>query len=245
MADDVWDNEIAAAALVVDKLGAQESVPRDVSGAQNTHDFDVMLRDGRLIALEVTQAIDGNVPAFLEGPTPALPNGVYGHWHVSATPATRRSKLDPHLGSFIQQMVCQGQDEAFLGPYEADPAAAALYDRGLRAVCKLDSKRDLLEVGLASQGSSYGLDDLVQLVEVKAKLPNKVDKLKAAESDERHLFVWVDLLSYVEMTSALLEEALPTEIPQIPESVDRVWLAGNWSGARVISYSRNHGWVEH
>ncbi len=58
MAQDDWNEEVDAAHIVADVLGAHRVVCRDVSGAPpSTHDFDLHIGK-RVVALEVTTATD-------------------------------------------------------------------------------------------------------------------------------------------------------------------------------------------
>ena len=59
-----WDNEQAAANIVC-QLCEGSATKRDIPGAPpSTHDYDIHLADGTCIALEVTQALGGEVLAM-------------------------------------------------------------------------------------------------------------------------------------------------------------------------------------
>jgi hypothetical protein len=79
-----------------------------------------------------------------------------------------------------------------------------------------------------SEGVGSDAGQLNALVVERAE--TKVDKLRATDADERHLFVWVDSSHpAAEMAFSLLA---PPPAPTIPEGIDVVWLAEpiSWPG---------------
>jgi len=56
--------ELAAADVIADALGGRWESRDGEDAPPGMHDFDVILPDGRCIALEVTSAIDGAVVAL-------------------------------------------------------------------------------------------------------------------------------------------------------------------------------------
>jgi hypothetical protein len=235
--------ELAAADVVAGALGGHwES--RDAAGdPPGMHDFDVMLPDGRCIALEVTSAIDGAVVALSHAafgtearqqhwPAPRLAND----WIV--TIPRRQVRVAEMMRAMLAIL------EAFEehGHADVDPHVNYAYvsPRSEMPAPVVDSARRMVELrvtrarALAPQmdgdaemfitisGGIAGDPDAVNRLVVERAEPKR-KKLARASADERHLFVWLDgTQPGAELAVAKMP---PPPGPQIPSEVDVVWLA--------------------
>jgi hypothetical protein len=84
--------------------------------------------------------------------------------------------------------------------------------------------------------------------EVEQAAVDNLDKLRRAEADERHLFIWVGH-RHATLGTWKFEEHLPTLPLNIPEGVDAVWIAPTWHGDelsvitdRVWCFRPGEGW---
>ncbi len=70
------------------------------------------------------------------------------------------------------------------------------------------------------------------------------EKLQRADADERHLFVPVHYTGVNDSVSLGLmfhNDALPSDPPPVPEYIDALWLAPQFS-RRVLLWTRDEGW---
>jgi hypothetical protein len=233
--------EQVAGQIVAQQLGGQER-GRDVAGAPpGTHDFDITLADGRLIALEVTSAADGAQEALRslalgrDWKAPSLRH----HWWLgvpkdgSIKVKALMTKVVPHLEVLERHNVEQvgGGNRADrrnppVGVHEevAD-AAHGVFDLGADRATRLGApKRGETALVMASLrgGAGSNFDLLNDLVARCAKA--KAEKLVAAAGDERHLFVWMrPSASDAELAMATLPP--PVSTPAIPDGINVTWVA--------------------
>jgi hypothetical protein len=73
-------------------------------------------------------------------------------------------------------------------------------------------------------GHGANIEELNQLVEEHAA--SNIKKLRLANVDERHLYVWVNATT-PDAELALHIGETPTSIPTLPEDIDAVWV-GSW-----------------
>jgi len=232
--------EEVAGQIVARQLGGQEQA-RDVGGAPpSTHDFDIKLPDGRLIALEVTSAADGAIEALRnlafgrEWKAPSLGH----HWWLgvpndgSVKVKALMTQVVPHLEVLEQHDIEQvggggRSDRRPPGGVDEDVATAArgVFKLGADRATRLDAPKSgetaLVMVSLhGGAGSNFDLlNDLVGgCSEAKAK------KLAAATGDERHLFIWMrPSVADAELAMATLPP--PESTPELPDGINVVWVA--------------------
>lgn len=235
--------EQRAAKLLSRTLGAIAVVPRDIPPAQATHDFDIVLSDRSVVAVEVTQSIDGDFHALLKARHHQL-DGIAGTWELLALPNARIRRHRHDLARFISELEQQGVTTLFLDQHSDNTSEQHLARHGFEALRWLSDEPGGLKVGPAAQCGSFGGDTLADVATELATLEDNRRKLETASASERHLFVWVDFSKNEEMVS-LMYEPLPINPPFIPGHIDRVWIAGSWDAGPVISYSEKGGWASH
>jgi hypothetical protein len=69
---------------------------------------------------------------------------------------------------------------------------------------------------------------------VETTVRDNIDKLRRAEADERHLFVWVDSSNALS-ESAMAQFDLPLSPPDLEPGIDTVWIAAWMRGVRSES----------
>jgi len=236
--------ELEAAHLVAEVLGGQAN-SRDVTGRgaiDGTHDFDVTLSDGKVVALEVTtaarQEMVGTFAAlggFVDAKFPSLTH----NWSL-----TGRHPDDEHRGPQIRQLLRSG--DALLRDLEAadvskfdevhrsappvtDPVAQEavrrLHQLGVfagQAMGVAPAGEAFVAVALVGGGGSVDPDALNQSVtrETQANLA----KLERSGGDELHLFVWIDGSMFSEEMAMYLRNVPPSG-PLLPPSITTVWAA--------------------
>ncbi len=213
---------------------------RDVPGAPDaTHDLDVVLTDGRTIALEVTSAGNHEIEGLrrlLLGRSWQAPS-LRRHWWLGV-PDDPRIKVKELMRKIVVYLdVLERHDVEQVGgglrprqlpagtPSQVARAAHAIFDLGVHRATRLDppepGETPLLMTSL--NGGVTGSVDLINKT-VEQCAEKKAAKLRAADGDERHLFVWLlASASGVELGMATL--GMPTSPPRLPLGVDVAWVA--------------------
>jgi hypothetical protein len=235
--------ELAAADVVADALGGRWELRDGEGDPPGMHDFDVILPDGRCIALEVTSAIDGAVVALSDAafgregrqqrwPAPGLAND----WIVTIPQrpvrvAEMMSAMLPILEAFEEHGhadVDPHINYAYVSPRSEMPApvveaARQMVELGVtRARALAPRLEGDAEMFITINGGIAGDPGAVNQLVVERAEPKR-KKLARASADERHLFVWLDgTQPDAELAVAKMP---PPPAPEIPSEVDVVWLA--------------------
>jgi hypothetical protein len=242
--------EIAAGGLIAEILGGRAE-PKDVRGAPDaTIDLLIVdLPDEQVVALEVTSAansavVSQNRAAF--GATWSSPELVH-NWMVGIGRQDPTESIRDLMAQVIPIVVMLERTGETAVEVRYDPryqprpaersdemhdAMVKMFDLGVYAA-RLWSEPEEVRPGQLipsiSQGVSSDPGQINELVVERAE--KKVDKLRAAEADERHLFVWMDS-SHAEAELAFATLA-PPPAPTIPKGIDVVWLVepAGWPGS--------------
>lgn len=242
-----WDNEVSAAALVSVVLGGHPE-RTDTAGAQQTHDFDIVLTDGQVVALEVTREVDPAVRSqhALEDKLDwSSFDDLNGFWHVSVIEPCDVKALHSELPGVLAEMQLEGLTVVSLDRRaEQHGTLAKLRRLGAVAAVRLqDRSPGEIALNSAPIASSTAIDVPVDVANAHLSRPDNVRKLRAARADERHLFVWIT----VDRTAAVASFALgslPTAPPLLPDGVDAVWLATAYEPPTVWRFHRVGGWAD-
>lgn len=267
-----WDEEDAAAALVVRLLGGR-SVPVDPGGGPvQLHDFDLLLDDGS-IAFEVTRHNRETAVQTRSEVTrrnwsfPAL----RGLWFVDTIDSFRVRALHAEIERLLAQLEERHIKSVILRKdvFEADrdriqpglrehretlerggalTTGRRLYELGARSVYVLDTvPGGRVIVGHAPDGGSTGPSVMVDVAELHANLTDNANKLAAAgDRAQRHLFVWAEH-SRGELVAAMQMATdgpigRPTISPRLPDEIDAVWLATASDPCTLWRFHRLLGW---
>ena len=238
---DLDPREIAAADLVMSMIGGR-AVPKDDADApEKTVDFLLEdLPDLRTAALEVTSIADPEVVSQLRaafGRTWSSPD-LSLIWAVALSrsdPNQNVSRLVKTMTPLLVMFEREGETKVevdYSPRYRPKPAGVkdemhgariTMFDNGVsRAQVwntpEQDKHGEILFMIREGVSSDPGLlNDLV--VDCAKK---KVEKLRATDATERHLFIWMDsTYPSAELAFATLP---PPPAPSIPKDVDVVWL---------------------
>jgi len=232
--DRLKPDEQLAAEVLQSRLGGTID-PKDVCGAQATHDFDLVLADGQRIAVEVTNAADEDMER-LRGeserryPAPRLAV----NWRVRL-PKDPRLKLDTLLRELeplvvvLERHGVEHVGHDVQAPYDPEAAEAA------RCIARLrvhDARRftapepdegACLMLTFHSRARVIDPDALLNAL-VTDRAEAKRDVLARAEAaDACHLFIWVRHVdAWIGMTDL---PSPPPEAPELPRPIDVVWAA--------------------
>jgi hypothetical protein len=242
--------EIAAGELIAHILGGRAEA-QDVKGAPDaTIDFLILdLPNDDVVALEVTSAansavVSQNRAAFgRDWISPEL-----GHnWMIGIGREDPKMSIRDLMTQVIPIVVLfertgetavevrydpQYQPRSPERSEEMHDAMVKMFDLGVYAArlwSEPEEGRPGQLIPSISQGLSSDPGQINELVVERAE--KKIDKLRATEADERHLFVWMDS-SHAEAELAFATLA-PPPAPIIPEGIDVVWLVEptGWPGS--------------
>ena len=238
------DPELEAAWTIAAVLSASPK-RRDVAGAPDlTHDYDLQLGDGRVVALEVTRMSVPEVVEMwdaIEDIDWACSELTFG-WSISLRSAGR-GRSGPRVRRFRAKapaLLSILEEEG--GGRFGDVVGGSLdgwSERGRRAIEELrqlgarsgspvgqpSGGPALVLVGTSGPGGAVDGTDLNAGVE--RAIEDNLTKLRAAPGDERHLFVWVD--STDPGASVAMWSYVRPAAPRLPAGVDSVWV-GLWQG---------------
>jgi hypothetical protein len=228
--------EEAAGKIVAGQLGGTCEA-RDVPGAPDaTHDLDVVLADGSRVPVEVTSFGDRRIErlvGWLLGNTWEAPS-LGRHWWLGVpqspqiSPGTLMRKVVPHLAVLEQHDVEQVGGGTKLppgAPPEVAEAAGAIFALGADRATRLEPPKTgeaplvMASVHGGISGSTAAINEAVEDCAKK-----KVEKLRAAQGIEKHLFIWIpQAAAGIELAMATLGTL--ASAPTLPEGVDVVWMA--------------------
>jgi hypothetical protein len=258
-----WDQRLAERIVARTLGGKAES--RDVPGAPDgTHDFDLLLPDGRVIAVEVTRYTEsGRVQQVAEirrwwadeERKAWIVDRLSHGWHVTVGPEAHIRRLHAAIGGLLQVLEQKGLRKlrttvspASTADEESKAAVSRLHDLGVWVVWMFDSlKAGEVVVVPFEAGGSTGQDLVSAMVEAKAG--DKVKTLAGVEADERHVFIWVEVAQQATMGAlAFIDLGVPgCELPNptLPEGVDAAWVVEALFPARIRLYRRVGGWMDY
>jgi hypothetical protein len=214
--------ECRAAQLLQQVLDGQVTW-RDAPGAPpGTHDFDLVLPDGRTIAVEVTSATDPAAEAFWRAVTKAS-------WRA---PTLKRSwLLDVQTGTNVRAMrrrvepLLRQLENAGVWQFdEQDQKVAQLVSLGVRggAAVNWGQPPEILVTG--GVGGAVDPEFARMAVEVVARAQDNRNKLLRAGAHERHLVVWIDPLGLQAFASMRAWRSTPPRYCCLPPEVDVLWV---------------------
>jgi hypothetical protein len=241
-----WDSEGHAEAVVKSRLGGVVKRVDPGGGAQQRHDFDVHLGDGRTIAVEVTRH---NVETSLKRLDAVAKRNrrpfatLRFNWVVDFVPEYNVGYVLERISAPLEAFEADGIEEVLLrGDDVLEGAHAALQALGARLVYRLGPAEPgggVVVLGEASSGGATAPEVIVDVVEHHAHLEDNAAKLsRASEAAERHLFVWVETSQH-QAVAAMAFGFLPERAPMLPDFIDAAWAVTAFDGARIWRYRRD------
>ena len=254
--------EETAAQVVVSLLAAEHDKPVsfehwDVPPRQGAHDFWIHHGETRE-ALEITTLAEQDTKtnaAHWQKRGPGYTT-TFDHltsaWMIMVDPAFNASMLKKKLAGWLQTLESEGITET--GRWDSHrmythPVTTALAAAGVMIASAISGP----PAGLVSlcypscfPPRPAGDPDHVSraLTEVLALERHQKDAAKLDRSGVpvRHLFLWVDVMSRLDVVHAL-SEGVPTLAPRVDGRITEVWLAvPTENGAEVLRWSAPIGW---
>lgn len=235
-----WDNEDVAAKIVAALLDGEYHLQDTQVGPDSSkkHDYDIRTHDSRTTALEVTQQVNSEQrrqQEYIDSKLASLRS--YQHdWSVRVRGEARLEGLPDHLPEMLAKLdelnihsLCTG------GGHSLPPFMVRLRELAVKSIgCRqMTTGPGCINVHADSESVSTSHELVVSIA--NGSLRRKADKLRRAEADERHLWIWIDGEEF--SSSAALRKATfipPSTLPDmtpggVGEGIDVVWIAGSWT----------------
>lgn len=213
----------------------------DDGSADGLYDLQIRYPDGRVGAVEVTAAED---PDLVERQS-VLSNGRavlrvaglrYG-WLVVLNDGARVKTAQARLPQLLRRLEAVGRTEASvfsagdLDDEELPWLPAHLVDAQVQTTKVIDAPAGTIAIigPMRAAFLSRDPEDVVTFVEqfIESR-PTDIAKLRRADADERHLFIWGGEFSigWVPLRALQLDVSdLPVRAPGLPPEITHVWLA--------------------
>jgi NACHT domain len=236
---DRWDEKHAE--QIVGQLTGGTIRTRDVPGAPpGTHDFDVVLPDGRVLAVEATLHTDRRqlglhaaLRQYGEWSHPELACS----WYLILDPeATQVRSLHAEAGTLLASHpgVLAGLDGF------RPRADSRLYQLGVRGIRKLPQlhppqvicEPDDFDLAVLDPQNGRTVAGVIEQLASR-----KAAKLARADADERHLFAWIDFFQKTTLAD-LGHTGLPMASPALPAPVDAAWIAEAFDNVQELIATR-------
>lgn len=226
-----------------------------------------MLLNGRVIALEITTAahrpwlqLNRRVDKQRVTMSPELEStwlllGSYGYHDPNRGPHVDIAELLGQARRHLRRLEEAGHKGFDPMTDESDSISTVAAIAGLRRLGISVAERyiDQAEPARVILGSPTGYGGFVSPDRINGVIEHAVvqnlTKLKRAEADERHLFVWMDI-SVGAAGISVASDRPPATTPTLPSTITTVWIGFRGQGAdgrpevaRLWRYSREGAWV--
>ena len=225
---------MTASILVASHTGAIEIVARDTPGGPaQVHDFDLVLPDGRVLALEVTMAANPHEISQWTAigqqnwrSTKLADTWTLSLFQVGGGPGAQIKKLrkrcEAHLAVLEEHGLSRFEGVNLVLSHRLRDAIEALRGLGVRRGSLLEGTKEPW-IYLASSGAYMTSPQAVNAA-VEPLAQDNAAKLLKAIADERHIFVWID--STIHGAELMLNDDLAPEDPiDLPSGIDTAWVA--------------------
>ncbi|WP_327310034.1 hypothetical protein OG730_43480 (plasmid) [Streptomyces sp. NBC_01298] len=256
-------DELRAEAAVNEVLGTRR-VDYDDQTESGKADFllDPVDGVGPKVVLEVSSTTDPDRQGLWEGldqhyggPIP----GLQGDWQVQFTPGTRVKRSARPLVELLQDLERDGVDRISLyGWSDSTPPGQFPTQQHAERLQKLAHLRIVTAQRVRSDKASgrifpfevtegtarHTADTISPCVDdfISSKQgANKVEKLARYTDREGHLFVWADR-GQLDVTMALRRGFVPSDSPNVPDSLHTIWFGSLDAGEYVYRWTRA-GWT--
>ncbi len=215
-----------------------------------THDFDLELGDGLVIAVEVTVSTDRRIVeswAAVHGQSWDAPQ-LRTSWLLNVTLPTNIKTLRGNVEPLLRGLEQAGIQKFGIRHETTAPEVKELHRLLVKAGDVWNGVLPPCIFLYSTDVGPVGIDVVRAAVEHEAAKPDNRAKLGRAVADERHLFVWIDPLhTHAAATMGFMGVAIPTGCT-LPPEIDTVWVAipmiddAGADGEHVWRYTRRNGW---
>lgn len=211
---------------------------------QGEHDFDLVLADGDIAPLEVTEVTSAEwraMSAALDA-TRFLPRTLcQNDWRVTPAPGSSVRRLVANLDAYLAAIEAEGKTRFFSSLHASESTAVRRIweDLGITAGGVLPTPRPGISIGLPPRGGLVSCRFAIKAAQNAAWMEDNRRKLRSHPSGRGDLFVWISedhKPAWMGMT-----ERAPTHLPSLPEEVSCLWLATLTAGGADFIVWRTDG----
>jgi hypothetical protein len=253
--------ELWAAACVREALLGTTVAHHDDNSRPGMYDLELHLPGSKRGALEVTAAADAECVELWNltngKSSPWRDPGLSSTWLVSLLPSARVNKLRRELRDLLL-LLEQEDSTGFFQPPRGHPMRARADALGVIRASRLDGAEEAGKIHftierphemtggfVASDGDA--LAHWIGPWARDAKRPDNLRKLREADVDERHLFVWLPGFTTAPFSVAELlmrhEPPAITTPPDLPIQISHIWVASTWNTPFGLRWSSDEGWT--
>ena len=224
--------QVAQAVVEAVEVGATMRPKSEQSHGE--HDFDLHYPDGRIATLEVTAAMDENAERTIA----ALRDNRKGGPFAKRAPGRQGWYIHPGRNANINRV--RSQADAYLARVEADGLTkffsstdAADYDSVRQIWNDLQivggtvfqwKTPETIGISAPGGGGAVSVSAFLRAVSTEANKPDNLRKLREAGTEERHLFVYIDMLNFLPWV-AFVDSDPPADAQDPPDGITHVWAA--------------------
>ncbi len=217
-------DELIVASLLFQLLDARDVRQNDMGGEQ-AHDWTIILRDGRRVAVEVTQHADQAMREFWAKADhyremPSLP----GLYSVVVRPTANRNALWRRLPALLPTIPYEvGHRLEYIKwhlGHDSREVADELLGLGVEWFNFVESAKPA--ISLSTGGGGWLHPSVVADAAVAELAKNRCKLASATNVDERHMFVWIDSSASQPWSSLRNEDGLPE--PVLLDGADSLWV---------------------
>lgn len=247
------DEELWVAACVEATLPGVLVCQHDDGSRSSMYDLD-LVRDGKpFAAMEVTAAADADsieLWNLINGSEDRwIESNLIGGWLVTLTPKARANRVKKELPVLLRtaethpdgperQAVCARLGE--LGVMSAHQSGT-----DFRGSIYVTLQRDVEQTGGAVPSTGDGLVKWFNSWVQDSAQRHNLDKLRAAETRERHLFVLLPGFTTAPFTASDVlmcpDRPLTTLAPTLPRGISDLWFMSTWSTGDLFRFGPD-GW---
>lgn len=198
------------------------------------HDFNLLLSDGTIAALEITSCVDAVTASTIaeiyrknRGGSLVAVSKCKRSWFAFIAPGVSVPKIRTHIDEYLSRLESAGVD------------GFSFFD-GLKNPCVRDLSQELgvvmahavdneptprIEISLTAHGGAVGASTAAEVGEHLAQKLDNRRKLAAADAEERALVVYIDPRSGLPWI-ALTDFHPPATPANLPSEVTSLWLIG-------------------
>lgn len=224
----VQDHAEAVASCLIESVLVGTRMKKIRPEGSRTHDFDLLDPNGHIVAaVEATVSLDKaakKTSIRIRQGGPVKTKLCKKDWWIQAEPGAGIREIRGNADKYLADVEAAGI-ERFLGPVDWRKPAVERIFRDLRvysgsAVVRWKDPGHIW-IDLPGAGGRLTASNVVEAVVREA--PSNLKKLAAANTNQRHLVIYIDPTSYMPWKS-LVDCDPPSEPPRLPREITDIWV---------------------
>jgi hypothetical protein len=221
------NKEEKIAKILMERIHIRAEMQYRPDQSNGEYDFDMRYPDGTTAAVEVTTSTDQKMKEMMKAISKKdifirRRKGI-NDWIVSPTTGASINKILSKVDEYVAEIESEGLTEFLVYTNWESPSVVAIYNdlKIERGKMTQWTNSPCIVVDCPVQGNGLVLaEDIQQAIEAVANKKDNKRKLGTAGTDERHLFVYIDLDSLA--WDALVRGVVPEQPPSLPFEITHV-----------------------